>query len=80
MGMKGKACNVSTSSSNKPIEYQNEKEIFGIMIHMLYLMGTHSSHMINYSAAKFTHFLEDKSFFHVEESSRTVMQRKVYFM
>lgn len=55
-------------------------EIVGIMIHMLYLMATHSSQMINYSAEKFTHFHEDKSFFHVEKSSRTFMQRKVYFM
>jgi len=47
---------------------------------MLYLMATHSSQMINYSAAKFTHFHEDKSFFHVEKSSRTFIQRKVYFM
>ena len=52
----------------------------GIMIHMLYLMATHSSQMINYSAAKFTHFHEDKSFFHVETSSHTFTQRKVYFM
>ena len=55
-------------------------EIVGIMIHMLYLMATHSSQMINYSAAKFTHFHEEKSLFHVEKSSRTFMQRKVYFM
>ena len=27
-------------------------EIVGIMIHMLYLMATHSSQMINYSAEK----------------------------
>ena len=40
-------------------------EIVGIMIHMLYLMATHSSQIINYS---------------VEKSSRTYMQRKVYFM
>jgi len=55
-------------------------EIVGIMIHMLYLMATHSSEMINYSVAKFMHFHEDKSFFHVKKSSRTFMQRKVYFM
>jgi len=56
-------------------------------------MATHSSQMIYYSAAKFTHFHEDKSFscrekfthfhedksfFHVEKSSRTFMQRKVF--
>ena len=29
-------------------------KIVGIMIHMLYLMATHSSQMINYSAKKFT--------------------------
>ena len=40
----------------------------GIMIHMLYLMATHLSQMINYSAEKFTHFHEDKSFFHVEKN------------
>ena len=40
-------------------------EIVGIMIHMLYLMATHSSQIINYS---------------VEKSSRTFMHRKVYFM
>ena len=66
------------------------------MIHMLYLMATHSSQMINYSAEKvhalicrekfipcrekFTHFYAEKSLFHVEKSSRTFMQRKVYFM
>ena len=60
-------------------------EIVGIMIHMLYLMATHSSQMINYSAAKFAHFHksffhEDKSFLHVEESLGIYMQRKVYFM
>ncbi len=55
-------------------------EIVGIMMHVLYLMATHSSQMINYSAAKlfsgsaganlkFTHF-------HAEKSSRTSMQRK----
>jgi len=55
-------------------------EIVGIMIHMLYLMATHSSQMINYSATKFTHFHEDKSFFHVEKSSRTFMKIKVSFM
>src|ERR1700686_5158904 len=48
-------------------------EIVGIMIHMLYLMATHSSQMINYSAAKFTHF-------HAEKRSHTFMQRKVPFM
>ena len=32
--------------------------------------------MINYSAAKFTHFNEDKSLFHVEKFSRTFMRRK----
>ena len=55
-------------------------EIVGILVHMLYLMATHSSQMINYSATKFTHFHEDKSLFHVEKSSRTFMRRKVYFM
>ena len=40
-------------------------EIVGIMIHMLYLMATHSSQMINYSA---------------EKSSRIFMKRKVPFM
>ena len=39
------------------------------MIYMLYLMTTHSSQMINYSAAKFTHF-------HAKKSSRTFMQWK----
>ncbi len=38
---------------------------YGFMIHMLYLMATHSSQIINYS---------------VEKISRTYMQRKVYFM
>ena len=42
-----------------------EPKSVGIMIHMLYLMATHSSQIINYS---------------VEKSSRTFMQRKVYFM
>ena len=42
-------------------------EIVGIMIHMLYLMATHSSQMINYSAAKFTKFYAEKSLFHVEK-------------
>lgn len=41
-------------------------EIVGIMIHMLYLMATHSSQMINYSAAK------------LFSGSRTFMQRKVH--
>ena len=65
-------------------------EIVGIMIHMLYLMATHSSQMINYSAAKlfsgsqtFTqrkvHALScRKSSFHEEKRSRTFMQRKVH--
>ena len=51
-----------------------------IMIHMLYLMETHSSQMINYSGEKFMHFYREKSLFHVEKSSRTFMKRKVYFM
>ena len=38
-------------------------EIVGIMIHMFYLMATHSSQIINYT---------------VEKSSRTFMQRKVH--
>ena len=42
-------------------------EIVGIMIHMLYLMATHSSQMINYSAERFTHFYAEKSLFHVEK-------------
>ena len=33
---------------------------YGFMIHMLYLMATHSSEMINYSATKFTHFMKIK--------------------
>ena len=41
---------------------------------MLYLMATHSSQMINYSAEKFTHLYAEKSLFHVEKSSRTFMQ------
>ena len=53
-------------------------EIVGIMIHMLYLMATHSSQMINYSAAKFTEFYAEKGLFHVEKSSRNFMSRKVY--
>ena len=53
-------------------------EIVGIMIHMLYLMATHSSQMINYSAEKFTEFYAEKSLFHVEKSSRNFMQIKVY--
>jgi len=48
-------------------------EIVGIMIDMLYLMETHSSQMINYSEAKFTHFHEEKILFHVGKSSRTFM-------
>jgi len=52
----------------------------GIMIHMLYLMATHSSQMINYSAKNFTEFYAEKGLFHVEKSSRNFMQRKVYFM
>ena len=55
-------------------------EIVGIMIHMLYLMATHSSHMINYSAAKLTEFYAEKGLFHVEKRSWNFMQRKVYFM
>jgi len=57
-----------------------KEEIVGITIHILYLMATHSSQMINYSVAKFTHFHEDKSFFHVEKSSCTFMKIKVSFM
>ncbi len=47
--------------------------IFVIMIHMLYLMATHSSQMTNYSAAKFTEFYAEKILFHVEKSSCTFM-------
>ena len=49
------------------------------MMHMLYLMATHSSQMINYSAAKFTEFYAEKSLFHVEKSSRTFMVGSWYW-